>query len=458
MIDLNSKKHYIAVIGGSISGSEAANVLASKGFRVVVFEMNNLPYGKIEDGLPCWHIGLRDKQEKNIDAKLDHENILFVPKVQIGKDIPFRELVEDWGFTAVILANGAWKDRELPIRNIEKFRGKELIYQNSLLYWFNHKPEPDYNGKTYEMEDGAVIVGGGLASLDVMKIGMIELVQKVLKEQKGLDYNMFELEKKGIDKILRENNTSLEDLGLKGMTLVYRRNAKDMPLKSVKDNSPESKRKAEEVSEKLLNKYVEKYLFQFLPLHIPSDYIEHNCSLKGVVFQKVEIKDGRLIPVEESETLQTHQIISSIGSLPKKIEGLPYERGWLMMKKDVDYMVEGFDHVFAVGNAVTGKGNIQESKIHGRKITEKIIEEQLVDIDLLEEWLKSMNENITDETRKEVDSIENFIKDKEIQSDETIAAILEKIKTFQDKAGYTGYKEWIASKTPVRLENMLSKL
>jgi hypothetical protein len=129
-----------------------------------------------------------------------------------------------------------------------------------------------------------------------------------------------------------------------------------------------------------------------------------------------------------------------------------------MMKKDVDYMVEGFDHVFAVGNAVTGKGNIQESKIHGRKITEKIIEEQLVDIDLLEEWLKSMNENITDETRKEVDSIENFIKDKEIQSDETIAAILEKIKTFQDKAGYTGYKEWIASKTPVRLENMLSKL
>jgi NADPH-dependent glutamate synthase beta subunit-like oxidoreductase len=458
MIDLKSKKHYIAVIGGSISGSEAANVLASKGFRVVVFEMNNLPYGKIEDGLPCWHIGLRDKQEKNIDAKLDHENILFVPKVQIGKDIPFRELVEDWGFTAVILANGAWKDRELPIRNIEKFRGKELIYQNSLLYWFNHKHEPDYNGKTYEMEDGAVVVGGGLASLDVMKIGMIELVQKALKEKKGLDYNMFELEKKGIDKILRENNTSLEDLGLKGMTLVYRRNAKDMPLKSVKDNSPESKRKAEEVSEKLLNKYVEKYLFQFLPLHIPSDYIEHNCSLKGVVFQKVEIKDGRLIPVEESETLQTHQIISSIGSLPKKIEGLPYERDWLMMKKDVDYMVEGFDHVFAVGNAVTGKGNIQESKIHGRKITEKIIEEQLVDIDLLEEWLKSMNKNITDETRKEVDSIENFIKDKEIQSDETIAAILEKIKTFQDKAGYTGYKEWIASKTPVRLENMLSKL
>ncbi|VAW26873.1 hypothetical protein MNBD_BACTEROID04-1819, partial [hydrothermal vent metagenome] len=36
-------KHYIAVIGGSISGSEAAYLLAEKGFEVVVFDMNKLP-------------------------------------------------------------------------------------------------------------------------------------------------------------------------------------------------------------------------------------------------------------------------------------------------------------------------------------------------------------------------------------------------------------------------------
>ncbi len=458
MIESENKKHYLAIIGGSISGSEAAKVLADKGLRVVVFEMNNLPYGKIEDGLPCWHVGLRDKQEKNIDTKLDHENIRYVPKVQIGKDISFKELVEDWGFSAVILANGAWKDRPLPVENIEKFRGKELIYQNSLLYWFNHKHEPDFNGRIYEMEDGAVVVGGGLASLDVMKIGMIEIVQKALKEQKGIDIDMFEMEKKGISEILNDNNTSLEELGLEGMTLVYRREAKDMPLKAVKDSSPESKKKAEEVSEKLLKKYVDKYLFKFLPLHIPVDFIEHNCSLKGIVFQKVEINEGRVVPIDKFETLQTSQVISSIGSLPKKIEGLPYDRDWLKMKKDVNYMVEGFDNVFAVGNAVTGKGNIQESKIHGRKITEKIIEEQLIDTDLFEEWLKSFNEKVTDETRKETDSIENFIKNQSVQSEEVIKSILDKTKALHDKAGYTTYKEWISAKTPVRLENMLSKL
>ena len=118
MIDKNSKKHYIAIIGGSISGSEAALILAEKGYRVVVFEMNDLPYGKIEDGLPKWHINLRNKQELNIDNKLDHPNIRFVPNVKIGDTISFDDLVNHWGFTVVILANGAWQDRELPVKEI----------------------------------------------------------------------------------------------------------------------------------------------------------------------------------------------------------------------------------------------------------------------------------------------------------------------------------------------------
>lgn len=42
----------MAIIGGSVAGSEAAYLLAEKGVRVVVFDQKNLPYGKIEDGLP----------------------------------------------------------------------------------------------------------------------------------------------------------------------------------------------------------------------------------------------------------------------------------------------------------------------------------------------------------------------------------------------------------------------
>ena len=130
------KKHYVAVIGGSISGSEAANLLAQNGFRVVVFDMNALPYGKIEDGLPNWHISLRDRQQQDIDKKLNQDNIRFVPLVKIGSDIEFKDLVQNWGFSAIILANGAWQDSKLQIDGIDKFINKNIIYQNDFIYWF----------------------------------------------------------------------------------------------------------------------------------------------------------------------------------------------------------------------------------------------------------------------------------------------------------------------------------
>ena len=59
----NSSHHFVAIFGGAVAGSEAAFQMANRGFRVVVFDQNTLPYGKIEDGLPKWHDKLRDKEE-----------------------------------------------------------------------------------------------------------------------------------------------------------------------------------------------------------------------------------------------------------------------------------------------------------------------------------------------------------------------------------------------------------
>lgn len=455
MIDSSNKKHYIAIIGGSISGSEAAFTLASKAYRVVVFEMNDLPYGKIEDGLPKWHIGLRDKQEKNIDQKLDHENIRYIPNVKIGRDISFEDLVRNWGFTVVILANGAWKDRELPIKNINKFIGKSLIYQNSLLYWYNHKHESNYKGINIEIKDGAVVVGGGLASLDVIKLGMIELVQEALFSKKRIFVDLFEFEKKGIAAILTANNTDLKELKLNGMSLVYRRTARDMPLKSPRDETPESIEKAKQVSEKLLQKYLDKYLFQFIPLSIPIDIIEDNDTLKAIILQKVTLENGKInAKAGNTIVIETPMIISSIGSLPEQIEGLNYDGSWLKMKSKENYRVFGYNNVFGIGNAVTGRGNIQESKVHGKQMTEKIIDEHLVENDLFEEWLENLNTDICKKVDREVEEIEAFIKSQIIMPDGVIENILEKTKNLQVKAGYTTYKDWIKSKTPIRLENL----
>jgi flavin-dependent dehydrogenase len=70
--------HFVAIVGGAVAGSEAAYRLSQRGIYSVVFEQNALPYGKIEDGLPMWHVKLRNSEERKIDDKLTQPCVFFV--------------------------------------------------------------------------------------------------------------------------------------------------------------------------------------------------------------------------------------------------------------------------------------------------------------------------------------------------------------------------------------------
>ena len=453
----NFQKHYVAVIGGSIAGSEAASILAQNEFKVVVFDMNVLPYGKIEDGLPNWHINLRNRQIAEIDKKLNHPNIRFVPKTKIGSDINFLDLVLHWGFSAIILANGAWQDRQLSIVGIEKYKDVQLIYQNAFIYWFNHKHEADYSGKRYTIASNTVVIGGGLSSLDVIKVVMIELVKEYLFKQKNIEIDLFALEKYGIDKTLNQYGLNFSDLNIQKAKLIYRRTARDMPLKSPKDQTPESIEAAKNVSEKLLNKYLEKYNFEFIDMSIPVDFVEKNGKLTGIILQKVTITDGKVHPRKGVYTeVQTDLIISSIGSLPEQINGLKYENSTLKMRKEADYHVAGFDCVFAVGNAVTGRGNILESKKHGKQITNLLIDKHLTE-DVFEEWLIKRNREITKDVDDKLDAIVDEISHLEIQPEDIIQNILDRTRTIHKNIGYQNYMDWVSKHLPIRLEEIQKK-
>jgi len=222
-----SGHHFIAIFGGAVAGAEAAFQLSKKGFRIVIFDQALLPYGKIEDGLPKWHYKLRDKEEANINSKINQPNIRFVPGVKLGRDVEFEDIIT-WGFSAIILATGAWRDRPLPVDGIDAYVDKGLYYQNSFVHWFNHKHESNYKGQELHINDNALVIGGGLASLDVAKILMFETVKKALKNH-GIEENIFTMEH-GIHRVLEKHNLTLEDLGISGCTLFYRRRAIDMPL------------------------------------------------------------------------------------------------------------------------------------------------------------------------------------------------------------------------------------
>src|SRR5579872_2245194 len=103
-------RYVVAVVGAATAGSEIARILAMRGVKVIVIEQNPRPYGKIEDGLPRWHVKQRKDEYEEINRRLDHPNIDYMPLTRIGYDISFDELRTDWGLSAIVLTHGAWRE------------------------------------------------------------------------------------------------------------------------------------------------------------------------------------------------------------------------------------------------------------------------------------------------------------------------------------------------------------
>lgn len=450
---MSAPKHIAAIFGGAVAGAEAAKQLTDRGIPVVVFDQNALPYGKIEDGLPKWHYKLRDREEERINQKLDHPLVSFVPKIRLGEALDFQDVVQNWGFSAVLLAIGAWKDRPLPVEGVDAYINKGLYYQNAFIYWYNHFHEPTFSGPQLETPDDALIIGGGLASLDVAKALMFQNVERALRSR-GIEENLFSLDR-SIAKVLKKRRLSLQDLGIKGCTLCYRRRVPDMPLSSHSVDTPEALEKAQKIREKILRNYQSKYLFKMLECHMPVDKIVENDRLAGLALQQTKIEDGKVVPIPEAyREIRTPLVVSSIGSIPEPIKGIPMQ--WQTYKIDRQNLcrVEGFRHVFALGNTVTGQGNIIESLKHSRDLTAQISSRHFEIERQFEDKVKAREDTTAERTKEIARAIQAFP-----TLDEPIYQnIMQKVKKLQMKAGYNNnYRTWIKRHLPLRLEVLIAR-
>ena len=412
--------HSVAVIGGAVAGAEVAATLADRGVEVAVIEQNPRPFGKIEDGLPRWHAALRRKEYATIGEKLSRPNVAFVPLTSIGRDVSFRELTHDWGFSAVVLACGAWRDRPLPVEGADPWVGRGLVYQNPFVIWFNHANEAAYRGPVFEPRDGAIVVGGGLASIDVVKVLMLETTRAKLRER-GIEVPMVELEVKGIPKLLAGHGIAFEDLGLAGCTLYYRRRAEDMPLVEIPDGvTPERAAKVLASRAKLLEKAMEKYRFKLEPLCMPDALLVEGDRLAGLRFRRTRAEAGKILPCDETFEVRGPYVVSSIGSIPEPIEGIE-TKGELFRFTDWELgRLDGYPNVFSAGNVVTGKGNIVASRKHAAAVASKVAEE---------------------------------IAKLPAVGDAALAAVRARVRERQRAVGYTGdYASWMAKVTPADLE------
>ena len=446
--------HVVAVVGGACAGSTVAEILAESGAQVVVFDQNPRPYGKIEDGLPRWHQAQRRMEYEKIDARLSRPGVHFVPLTRLGSDVDFEDLASRWGFSAVVLANGAWSDRVLDVPGASDVVDKGLVYQNPFVYWFNHKNEASYQGPRYEVQDGAVVVGGGLASIDVVKILQLELYQKALAAR-GVEVTINELEHDGIPKTCAAHEIDPTDLGIQGALLCYRRRVEDMPLASLpKSASEKQKAKIGMVRAKILTKAMDKYRFRMQTLSLPKEVLIEDGRLAGIVLQGTRIEGRGVVPVDgEESTIRTGLVISSIGSIPEPIKGIVMDGAYYKFKDWDTGEYAPVPGVFATGNVITGQGNIKASLDHGRAVGKNLVERYLgvADDDEPADLAPGTGQAESRGAAAAEALVERLERKAPLPAAQA-SALLERVAERQREVGYTEYRAWLERVTPPDME------
>lgn len=101
----------IAIVGAGPAGMAAAQQLARAGHDVVLYERAEEPGGLLMYGIPDFK--LEKDHVRNRQKQMEAEGVEFRCGVEIGKDIPAQQLVDD--YDAVLLTIGSTQARPLPI-------------------------------------------------------------------------------------------------------------------------------------------------------------------------------------------------------------------------------------------------------------------------------------------------------------------------------------------------------
>ncbi len=101
----------VAIIGSGPSGLACADRLNQRGHQVTVLEKEDRPGGLLMYGIPNM------KLEKSVIERrirlMEAEGVTFLTSVEVGKDLPAKQLLEE--YDAVVLCAGAGKPRDLSV-------------------------------------------------------------------------------------------------------------------------------------------------------------------------------------------------------------------------------------------------------------------------------------------------------------------------------------------------------
>lgn len=177
----------IAIVGGGVSGLNAAGELICEGHKVEVYDEMPEPGGFLIFGISSHEIS-RDGVRERID-ELRKAGVIFHNNSKVGKDVDLEGLIKD--HDAVLITTGTWKCDKLNISGedlegvyyaidfMKKYNLREMGYDADV-----PQPSGDVAVVIPEVSGGST-VGGDLVTVDLLPMILIQGADKVTIVYKG---------------------------------------------------------------------------------------------------------------------------------------------------------------------------------------------------------------------------------------------------------------------------------
>lgn len=171
----------VAIIGAGPAGITIAIKLASKGYRITIFERMDKIGGMMRYGIPAFR--LPRKILDRYAVKLREWGIHFRPNTSIGGALHLDDLFND-GYDAIFIGTGVWRP------NRTHCKGESL---GNVHFAVDYLQNPE----AYDLGDTVAIIGAGNSAIDVARtvvrmgsrhVTLYARRQRIAASQRELDY------------------------------------------------------------------------------------------------------------------------------------------------------------------------------------------------------------------------------------------------------------------------------